>query len=135
MIAPDSSVLVAGSETAHVHHEPAAATLAEVARRGSLIAHTLAETYSTLTGPAFAEAPRTVQAYLEQFDERPIVWLSADRYRAALKELAESGFAGASIHDGLIAISARESSLTLASLDRRARTTYKRLGVEFELIA
>lgn len=135
MIAPDSSVLVAGSETGHVHHEQAADRLARVIEEGSLIAHTLAETYSTLTGPAYAQAPRNVHAYLDQFGHRPIVWIHPKRYPVALEELSSAGLAGGAIYDGLIALAARESDLTLLSLDGRAESTYRRLDVKFELLS
>jgi len=134
VIAPDSSVLVAGSETGHVHHESAAEALARVMGDGSLLAHTLAETYSTLTGPAYAQDPRNVHAYLQQFGSRPVVWIEPRGYPAALEELSFAGLSGRAIYDGLIAIAAREAGLTLLSLDARAESTYRRLKADFELV-
>lgn len=134
MIAPDSSVLVAGSETGHRHHEVATDVLARVQGEGALVAHTLSETYSTLTGPAYAQHPGNVRDYLAQFRDRPVVAISARDQWEALEELASAGITGGSIYDGLIGFAARQGGLTLVSLDRRARTAYERLGVDFELL-
>lgn len=47
----------------------------------------------------------------------------------AVNELADAGVEGGAVYDGLIALTAREASLELVSLDGRAQTTYRRLGV------
>lgn len=67
MIAPDTSVLVAGFATWHEGHEAAVRAL----NRGvHLIAHAAVETYSVLTRlpPPHRIAPVAVHAYLADYD-------------------------------------------------------------------
>ncbi len=135
MNTPDSSVLVAAAESHHEFHEAAGQALAEVLGDGAVVAHALAETYSTLTGPGFGRSVDQVGAYLDQVAHLPVVWLLGEEYRGALAELAEQRVAGASIYDGLIALAARNADLALLSFDRRARRIYERLNVKFEILA
>ena len=69
MTAPDSSVLIAGFIPSHRFHEAASSALAEVRANGSLIAHTIAETYAVLSAPGgvYRVEPDLVVAYLGQF--------------------------------------------------------------------
>lgn len=135
MTAPDTSVLIAGFDSAHPFHEAAQQALVEVRRDGRLIAHTLAETFAVLTaaGP-YSYAPEPVLAYLGQFRDAEPVGLKPASYVQALAELAGVGIAGGAVYDALIAISAREAAAVLVSLDRRAAATYERCGVTFELL-
>jgi hypothetical protein len=55
--------------------------------------------------------------------------------RAAFAVLAELEIAGGATCDGLIALAASNSGRPLASRDRRAEATYRRLGVEVELLS
>jgi toxin FitB len=61
--------------------------------------------------------------------------LDADSARAAFAVLADLEIAGGATYDGLIALAARQSGRPLASRDRRAEGTYRRLGVEVELLS
>jgi len=135
--APDSSVLVAGYLRGHRFHAATAAALAQIARSGCLIAHTIAETYAVLTatGGPFDVPGETVIAYIEQFMHAEPVWLSGPRYAPALAELAAAGIHGGAIYDGLIAVAARDAGATLVSLDRRAAPVYALLGAPYELLA
>ena len=137
MIAPDTSVLIAGFMPDHPFHDVAEAALTEVRRDGCLIAHTMAETYAVLSGPAdvFRVEPRVVVAYLDEFleDAEPIQ-MRPDAYREALELLSGRGSGGGPVYDALIALAARNTSVTLLSLDRRAKPTYELCGVEFRFL-
>jgi predicted nucleic acid-binding protein len=134
---PDSSVLVAGFLQNHRFHTEAARALAEVLRGGRLLGHTFAETFAVLTaaGGPYDAPGATVVRYLERFLAREPAWLSGARYVGALSELADAVIEGGAVYDGLIALAARDAGARLVSLDRRAATTYARVGVDFELLA
>lgn len=134
MIAPDSSVLIAGSGTTHPHYDVARAELLGLERRGRLVAHTLAETFAVLTSSAFGEPAGRVLAYLAQFLGRPAIGLPPEDQPAAIRDLAAAGVVGGAVYDGLIALAAREAGAVLISLDARAARTYERCGVEFRIL-
>jgi predicted nucleic acid-binding protein len=137
MIAPDTSVLIAGFIPDHPFYGVAEVALTEVCEDGRLIAHTMAETYAVLSGPAdvFRVEPDVVVAYLDEFlgDAEPIQ-PRPDAYREALELLSGEGRGGASIYDALIALTARDAGATLISLDRRAKLVYELCGVEFRFL-
>ncbi|MGH2992605.1 MAG: hypothetical protein ACRDL1_03610 [Solirubrobacterales bacterium] len=134
LIAPDSSVLIAGADPKHPFSRQATAALVEVRDRGRLVAHTLAETDSVLSSAAYHRAPARIAEYLRQFLDRPPVGIAPERYAEAVDELASAGIAGAAVYDGLIALGARDAGIGLVRLDRRASRTYRRCGVEFSLL-
>jgi predicted nucleic acid-binding protein len=138
LIAPDSSVLIAGFVAGHRFHEATLPSLAEVAARGGLIAHTIAETYSVLSAPGgiYRAEPRAVLDYLAQFlgEGSPIPVLPA-AYREAIDLLAGNGRPGGAVYDALIALAARDAEVTLVSLDTRAAPTYELCGVDAKLLA
>ncbi|MGH2990358.1 MAG: PIN domain-containing protein [Solirubrobacterales bacterium] len=134
MIAPDSSVLIAGADPEHPFSRQATAALVEVRDRGRIVAHTLAETYAVLSSTAYERAPIRVAEYLSQFLDRAPVGVTPERYPEAIMGLARSGIGGAAVYDGLIALGARDAGIGLVSLDRRASTTYRLCGVEFRLL-
>lgn len=137
MIAPDTSVLVAGFHPGHPRHAVAARTLVEVRSDGRLVAHTMAETYAVLSSPSgpFRVEPGAVVAYLDQFLERsdPIQH-PPGTYREALGLLGERDQPGGAVYDALIALAARDAGATLASLDRRAESIYAACGVEARML-
>lgn len=138
MIAPDTSVLIAGFIPDHPFYGVAEAALTEVREDGRLIAHTMAETYAVLSGPAdvFRVEPGVVVAYLDEFleDVEPIQ-PRPDACREALELLSGEGRGGASVYDALIALTTRDAGATLISLDHRAKPTYELCGVEFRLLS
>jgi toxin FitB len=137
MTVPDTSVLVAGFVPNHEFHEAAESALAEVRKKGRLIAHTMAETFSVLSAPGgvYRVEPAAVAAYLKQFiDEASPIQPRSAAYREAVDLLAERGRAGGAIYDALIALAARDAKANLVSLDRRARLTYELCGVEARLL-
>lgn len=137
MIAPDTSVLVAGFIPSHGFHPEAVSVLVEVKAEGSLVAHTIAETYSVLTSPSgpYRVEPTAVAAYLDQFlDRAGPVQPRPSSYREAIGLLGERNRTGGAVYDALIALAARDAELTLASLDRRAERTYAACGVEAKML-
>jgi predicted nucleic acid-binding protein len=62
------------------------------------------------------------------FPSAPLV-LDAAQHLRLLDRLAEAGIAGGRIYDALIGVTASEHGHELISLDARAATTYRHLGV------
>ena len=60
--------------------------------------------------------------------------LDARSARTAPGLLAEHGIAGGATYDGLIALAAKSARIVLGTRDRRAEGTYRRLGVEVEVV-
>lgn len=138
MIAPDSSVLIAGFVSSHRFHRAVLPALAEVAERGSLIAHTIAEAYAVLSAPAgiYRAEPRAVLDYLDQFlaGEEPFPAPSG-AYRKALDLLVANRRPGGAVYDALIGLAARDAEVTLASLDGRAQPVYELCGTDVRFLA
>ncbi|OBJ04591.1 ribonuclease [Mycobacterium alsense] len=133
MIAPDTSVLVAGFATWHEGHDSAALALSRGVR---LIAHTALETYSVLTRlpPPHRVAPAAAYAYLADITSRDYLTLDAPSHRGLVGHLAEYGVTGGASYDALVGLTARTAGATLLTRDARALTTYERLGVDVELV-
>ena len=137
MIAPDTSVLIAGFDSTHPFFAHAEQALAEVKRAGRLVAHTIAETFAVLSAPAgpYPALPGDVVAYLHQFLEREPIGIPPAAYPEAVSEMTSAGVAGGAVYDGLIGLSTGRQGVELVSLDVRAARTYERLGVDFRLLA
>ena len=129
----DTSAVVAALSAWHEQHEEAARALADVR---ALPAHVVVEAYAVLTRlPAgLAVAPNAAAGVLRRrFDERPLRLGAADRVRL-VERLAESGVSGGASYDGLVGLEAGAHRQVLLTLDERAVATYRRLGVEFDVI-
>lgn len=138
MIAPDTSVLVAGFDPDHQFHAEAVPVLVDVKASGRLVAHTMAETYSVLSSPGgpYRFEPGAVVAYLDQFIERSDpIQPRIGSYREALDLLGTRSRAGGAVYDALIALAARDAGVSLVSLDRRAERTYAACRVEARILA
>lgn len=133
MIAVDTSVVVAGFASWHEGHESAAAALS---RRPRVPAHVLVETYSVLTRlPPPHRAPASLVAmFLAQRFQDPPLSLPPGGHTRLIEEAAAAGITGGSIHDALIAATARHSKARLLTRDRRAVVVYEKLGVDFEIV-
>ncbi len=134
MIAPDTSVLIAGFATWHDGHESAVRAL----NRGvHLIAHTAVETYSVLTRlpPPHRVAPIAARAYVTGITSDDYLTLDTLSHRGLIDHLAEHDVTGGATYDGLIGLTAKGAGATLLTRDLRAVTTYERLRVKFELLA
>lgn len=60
--------------------------------------------------------------------------LDAQSQRILIDHLAENGVTGGAAYDALVGLTAKAAGATLLTRDRRAVTTYQRLGVETELV-
>lgn len=124
----DTSVAVPLLVTSHVAHAAVDASLGE--RSVALAGHALHETYAVLTrlpGDARLAPLDAVRLLRERFG--PPAVLDARSTRTAPGVLAAAGVSGGATYDGLVALAARASGLPLATRDRRARDTYRLLGV------
>ncbi|MEI2638754.1 MAG: type II toxin-antitoxin system VapC family toxin [Microthrixaceae bacterium] len=129
----DTSVAVALSLADHEHHRVAAKTLR--GHRIGLAGHAAFETFSVLTRlpPPGRRSPAMVEKMLRtNFPETR--FLSAKATKGLYGELAKGDIAGGAIYDALVGAVAREHGLKLISVDRRARETYRALGIEVELL-
>ena len=138
MIAPDSSVLVAGFLPDHDFYDAADTALSKVRVDGCLIAHTMAETFAVLSGPAgvYQATPESVVAYLDALlGKSSPLQPRPDTYREAIELLSSNGRGGGAIYDALIALAARDAGAQLVSLDGRAAKIYDLCRVEARLLS
>ncbi len=129
----DTSVAVALVVSDHEHHE---ATLRAIGRRKlGLAGHAAFETFSVLTRlPSPLRRPPHVVAKLlaENFPENR--HLSPARAEKLIETLGKSRIAGGSVYDALIAATALEHNLKLATRDQRALVIYRALQVDVEVL-
>jgi predicted nucleic acid-binding protein len=129
----DTSAVIAALSAWHEHHEPAAEALADV---DALPGHALTETYAVLTrlpGGLAVPGPVAADVLAARF---PGAALRLDRRaeRALPATLAAAGVIGGSSYDGVVSLQAAAAGEPLITLDTRALTTYRRLGVDAVLI-
>lgn len=137
MITPDSSVLVAGFLADHRFHERAESALVEAGDDRCFVAHTMAESYAVLSAPGFVfrvEPAAVVSYWDELLDGSAPIQPGPGAYREAIGLLADAARGGASIHDALIALAARDADATLISLDRRAKPIYELCGADVRFL-
>jgi toxin FitB len=107
-----------------------------IGRRSTALAgHAFFETYAVLTrlpGDARLAPSDAARLLRERFD--PPVVLGTRPARSAPTLLADHHVAGGATYDGLIALAASSSGMPLGTRDRRAEATYRRLGVQVELL-
>lgn len=101
-----------------------------------LAGHAAFETFSVLTRlPAPLRRDPTTVARVLTVGFPGSVLLPPDRSMALITEFAALGIAGGSVYDALVAAAAAEAGIPLLSADRRAVEIYRRLNVEYELLA
>jgi len=129
----DSSVAVALAVAGHEHHQ--ATRKAIGGRSCGLSGHAAFETFSVLTRLPLPNrrTPRAVARLLAHNFPRSR-FLSAEGAQRLQARLAPLGVAGGAVYDALVAATAAEYGITLATRDRRAAETYRALDVDFELI-
>jgi predicted nucleic acid-binding protein len=129
----DTSVAVALAAAGHEHH---LATRKAVGDRScGLSGHAAFETFSVLTRlpPPNRRTPDAV-ARLLAHNFPSSRFLSAEGTRLLHSRLASLGMAGGAVYDALVAATAAEHAITLATRDRRAAETYRALDIDFEII-
>lgn len=103
-------------------------------RRG-MSGHAAVELLSVLTRlPSPHRLSPAVALRLEETNFPESRFLSATDTKRVLKEMAEFGLAGGAFYDGLVGAAARHHKLSLVTCDRRAESTYRLLGVDYELL-
>lgn len=112
MIFLDTSILIAAAQSSHIHYEHSAELLRSATRSTTACgAHSLAETYATLSGmpkPARLPLP-AVMRIVEQIRERvKIVTLTDKEYLATLERLSAAGLIGGIAYDALLIECARK---------------------------
>lgn len=117
-------------------HELHDAAFDALAGRPAIIAHAAFETYSTLTRMPEPNRVHPAEAllFLEDWFGDRWLGLPASAQQLLVGRLADAGIFGGATYDALIAATALAEQATLVSCDRRALSTYERIGVEIELI-
>ncbi len=129
----DTSVAVALVVEDHRHHRTTTDALGS--RRLGLAGHAAFETFSVLTRlpPPARRSPEVVaRAMTTSFTGNR--FLSVEGTAALLARVPAERIAGGSVYDALVAATAVEHGLPLATRDRRAESTYRALGVDVEMI-
>jgi predicted nucleic acid-binding protein len=129
----DTSVAVALVVGDHEHHLATMGAIGD--RRLGLAGHAAFETFSVLTRlPAPARrAPDVVARLLaDNFPENR--YLSPRRAAALIEALGKAGIGGGSVYDALVAATAVEHGLKLATRDQRALDTYRALRADVEVL-
>jgi toxin FitB len=129
----DTSVAVALVAAGHEHHRGTRMAVAD--RSCGLAGHAAFETFSVLTRlpPPNRRTPAAV-AELLAHNFPGSLFLSAQGAGRLHARLASLGIAGGAVYDALVAATAAEHGITLATRDRRAAATYRALDIDFELI-
>lgn len=133
MIAVDSSVVIAAFATWHDGHEGAVEALQQSPR---LPSHAAFETFSVLTRlPPPHRAPADlVSAFIDSRFPAPFLILSDPACKELIGSAPGLEIVGGAVYDAVIAATAREHDAKLLSRDRRAVSTYERLGVDYEIL-
>jgi predicted nucleic acid-binding protein len=133
MIALDTSVAVAAFASWHEAHILAVEAIGPSPR---LPAHAAIETFSVLTRlpPPHRASAKIVSEFLEGRFPEPFLTLPEAAHRQLILDATRFEMMGGSIYDALVAATALHAGAKLLSLDRRAASIYRHLGVEFELL-
>jgi hypothetical protein len=133
VIAVDTSVVVAGFASWHELHGVATKVLE---RRPRLPGQCALETYSVLTRlpPPHRASPDIVRDFLTETFGEPYLAIDARRYPTLIETLVAKGITGGATYDALVATVALEAGATLLTCDRRAQSTYERLGTRIEFV-
>lgn len=129
----DTSAAVALVVSDHEAHERTFAALS--GQPLGLAGHACFELFSVLTRlPTPARLTPTAARRLIDAGFPHSRHLSADRAASLLADLPAARISGGAVYDALVAAAAVEHGLELASRDRRALTTYQRLGAVVRLL-
>lgn len=130
----DISVAIAALDTTHAEHQWCFDLVAT--RRPALAGHAAIETFAVLTrlpAPSRLSPESARRVILHNFpDPCP---LPPDDPLSLIERFAGVGIAGGAVYDGLIAVSAHADDRILLTRDDRAERTYRRLRINYELVA
>jgi predicted nucleic acid-binding protein len=122
----DTSVAVALAVAGHEHHQAIRKAVGD--RSCGLSGHAAFETFSVLT----RLPPPNRRSGTGARTQLPRIAVPQRPGRATAP--CQAGIAGGAVYDALVAATAAEQGITLATRDRRAAETYRALDVDFELI-
>jgi predicted nucleic acid-binding protein len=108
--------------------------LASTRPRG-LAGHAVFEFLSVLTRlplPKRLQGPDALRLMRSEFPENR--FLPAESMNPLVDEFAQAGVVGGMVYDGLVGACARHHGLMLVTCDRRAKETYRLLGVSYRLL-
>jgi predicted nucleic acid-binding protein len=128
-VTADSSVVIAAFASWNQYHDAAIEALGDAR---DLVAHAELESYSVLTRlpEPFRAEPGLVAEYLrEDYPGRRMILPEPER-RALVARFAQLSIAGGAVYDAMVAATAAHHGYRLLSCDRRAASTYDRLGAE-----
>lgn len=129
----DTSAAVALVVADHADHEDTFKALG--GRRLGLAGHAAFETFSVLTRlPQPARRTPAVVARVLEANFPATRHLSPGAATELMDRLAGEAIAGGAVYDALVAATAAEHSVALATRDRRALDTYRAFPVEIELL-
>lgn len=130
----DTSAALALVQRENPFHHTARARLRTCTR--GLSGHAAVELLSVLTRlPQPHRLSPAAALRLEETNFPESRFLSATDMQALLRELVEAGVTGGALYDGLVGAAARQHKLLLITCDRRAESTYRLLGVKYELLS
>jgi predicted nucleic acid-binding protein len=94
------------------------------------------ETYSVLTRlpPPRRVPPALARDYLRSAFSFPPVVLSPEGYERLIDLAAAEAISGGALYDAVVAATALEAGMTLLTLDQRALSTYRLVGVAHRLV-
>ncbi|MGF1646507.1 MAG: PIN domain-containing protein [Kineosporiaceae bacterium] len=131
-VAVDTSVAVPAMVTWHPEHRACRG----VAEDAAIPAHAVLESYSVMTRlPGKRLGAEAARALI-------LGWFDGDRILAPVgvgvldlvTTVSETGVVGGATYDALVGATARDHGRVLVSRDRRAAATYRRLGIDYELV-
>jgi predicted nucleic acid-binding protein len=132
-VAVDTSVAVPLVLRHHQAHQTVTTWRAD--RPLGLCGHAWIETYAVLTrlpGAARVSPGDAIRLLASNF--APPLAAKTETLAKALQLFAEAGIAGGATYDGWVALAALDNRLRLASRDARAEATYRRLGVDIDMV-
>ncbi len=133
LLSIDSSVAIPLIVEGHEAHQPAMTWRAS--RRLVLCGHAWIETYAVITRlPGGSRLDPADASRILTANFGPPLTPPAECLAESIHQMAAAGIAGGATYDGWIALTARAAGVRLASADMRAESTYRRLGVDVELV-
>ncbi|MET0896056.1 MAG: PIN domain-containing protein [Acidimicrobiia bacterium] len=131
MTALDTSVAIPALASWHEAHD----RIRRLVSDASIPHHALLETYAVLTRlppPRRVDTATASLVLARRFPPSSVL----DPVRSdVVARLASAGIGGGATYDGIIALTAATHDEVLLTRDRRAASTYERLGVTFELLS